>query len=85
MASTHGAAQQATLMQLEQQRAGVAALVEAVTIPDGVTITEAYAGGVRAYWNDPQGCAMDRVMQGRRRLHHRTGGTPGLRRRLPWP
>jgi len=38
------------------------AMGQSGTVPDGVTITEAYAGGVRAYWNDPEGCAQDRVL-----------------------
>ena len=32
------------------------------TDPGGVTVTETYAGGCRAYWQDPVGCAMDRVL-----------------------
>ena len=47
---------------LEQQRAGMAMMAESASVPDGVTVTETYAGGCRAYWNDPVGCAMDRVI-----------------------
>lgn len=47
---------------LEQQRSGMAVMAESATAPEGVTITETYAGGSRAYWNDPAGCAMDRVI-----------------------
>lgn len=35
---------------------------KAATDPGGVAITETYAGGCRAYWQDPEGCAMDRVV-----------------------
>ena len=47
---------------LEQQRAGMAMIGESATVPEGVTVSETYAGGCRAYWNDPEGCAMDRVI-----------------------
>ena len=47
---------------LEEQRAGMAMIAEAATVPEGVTVTEAYAGGCRAYWHDPAGAATDRVI-----------------------
>src|SRR5678816_780567 len=47
---------------LEQQRAGIGLMAESASEPEGVTITETYAGGCRAYWNDPAGGAMDRVV-----------------------
>jgi len=52
----------ATPPTLEQQRAGIALMAEQATVPPAVTITETYAGGCRAYWNDPRGAAMDRVI-----------------------
>lgn len=47
---------------LEQQRAGMAVIAESATLPEGVTVTETYAGGSRAYWNDPKDAATDRVI-----------------------
>jgi acetyl esterase/lipase len=47
---------------LEQQRTGMAMIAAAGSLPEGVSISETYAGGCRAYWNDPAGCAMDRVV-----------------------
>lgn len=47
---------------LEQQRAGMAMVAATATEPEGVTVTETYAGGCRAYWHDPAGCATDRVV-----------------------
>lgn len=48
---------------LEQQRSGMAAAIsQSATVPEGVTVTETYAGGCRAYWHDPSGCAADRVI-----------------------
>ncbi len=47
---------------LEEQRAGMAVIAESATVPEGVAVTEAYAGGCRAYWHDPTGAAMDRVI-----------------------
>lgn len=47
---------------LEQQREGIATMVEAATKPDGVRVSETYAGGCRAYWHDPEGAATDRVV-----------------------
>ena len=47
---------------LEQQREGILLVAQSAVAPEGVTVTEAYAGGCRAYWNDPQGAAMDRVV-----------------------
>lgn len=47
---------------LEEQRAGMALLAESATPPLGVTVTETYAGGCRAYWHDPVDGAMDRVI-----------------------
>jgi acetyl esterase/lipase len=47
---------------LEQQRASMAVMAESASVPEGVTITETYAGGCRAYWNDPAGAATDRVI-----------------------
>lgn len=42
---------------LEQQRAAMAMLSASATELQDVTVTEAYAGGCRAYWHDPAGCA----------------------------
>lgn len=47
---------------LEEQRASIAVLAEMATVPEGVAVTEAYAGGCRSYWHDPTGAAMDRVI-----------------------
>ncbi len=47
---------------LEQQRAAMAMLSASATELQDVTVTEAYAGGCRAYWHDPAGCATDRVI-----------------------
>jgi acetyl esterase/lipase len=47
---------------LEEQRAGMALVAAAATEPGGVAVTEVYAGGCRAYWHDPQGCALDRAI-----------------------
>lgn len=47
---------------LEEQRAGVAMAAEMATEPEGVTVTETYAGGSRSYWHDPTDGAMDRVI-----------------------
>ena len=44
---------------LEDIRAAMALMAGAATEPDGVTVSETYAGGVRAYWNDPPDGAMD--------------------------
>lgn len=47
---------------LEQQRASMVFIEESASEPQGVTITETYAGGSRAYWHDPAGGAADRVV-----------------------
>lgn len=47
---------------LEEQRAGIALMTEAATEPASVKVGETYAGGCRAYWHDPEGGAMDRVV-----------------------
>ena len=47
---------------LEQQRASMVFVAESATEPAGITITETYAGGSRAYWNDPVNGVMDRVL-----------------------
>ncbi|MGE0601255.1 MAG: alpha/beta hydrolase [Dehalococcoidia bacterium] len=47
---------------LEQQREGILLVAQSATEPAGVTVTEAYAGGCRAYWHDPQGVDPDRVL-----------------------
>jgi acetyl esterase/lipase len=47
---------------LEEQRAGAYWMLHRATMPDGVTIREAYAGGCRAYWHDPAERAVDRVI-----------------------
>src|SRR6185437_5239347 len=47
---------------LEEQREFMSLVPEAATVPDGITVSEAYAGGCRAYWNDPRGGARDRVV-----------------------
>ena len=50
------------VLTLEDQREFMTLVAEAATLPEGVTVSETYAGGCRAYWNDPQACAMDRVV-----------------------
>ncbi|MEO8541198.1 MAG: alpha/beta hydrolase fold domain-containing protein, partial [bacterium] len=57
---------------LEQQRAGLDFVIELATLPEGVTVTETYAGGCRAYWQDPAGAATDRVI-----LYFHGGGYMG--------
>lgn len=47
---------------LEDQRTGIGTWRELATVPEGVTISETYAGGSRAYWHDPEGGAQDRVL-----------------------
>ena len=47
---------------IEQQRDSMAMVAMSATVPDGVTVSEAYAGGCRAYWHDPEGAAKDRVI-----------------------
>ncbi len=47
---------------LEQQRESMAMMASSATDPGGVAVSEAYAGGCRAYWHDPAGAAMDRVV-----------------------
>lgn len=47
---------------LSEQRAGMARMAAGASIPNGVTVTEEYAGGCRAYWNDAPGCASDRAI-----------------------
>jgi acetyl esterase/lipase len=47
---------------LEEQREGAAAMVEMGSVPEGVTVREAYAGGCRAYWHEPVGASKDRVI-----------------------
>ena len=47
---------------LEQQRDGILLMSQSATAPDGVTVSETYAGGCRAYWHDPAGATMDRVI-----------------------
>lgn len=47
---------------LEQQRAGMAVIAESATALANITVSETYAGGCRAYWNDPAGGATDRVI-----------------------
>jgi monoterpene epsilon-lactone hydrolase len=47
---------------LEEQRAGMAMMAQSAAEPGGVTVTETYAGGCRAYWHDPAGAAMDRAV-----------------------
>lgn len=48
---------------LSEQRAGMAIVAaNSASLPDGVIVTEEYAGGCRAYWNDAPGCAKDRVI-----------------------
>jgi len=47
---------------LAEQRAGMAIMAQSASVPAGVTVTEAYAGGCRAYWHDPAGGATDRVI-----------------------
>ncbi len=47
---------------LEQQRASMVFIAETATEPSGITISETYAGGSRAYWHDAAGAANDRVV-----------------------
>ncbi len=47
---------------LEEQREFMLLVIEAATPPEGVTVSETYAGGCRSYWNDPRGGARDRVV-----------------------
>ena len=47
---------------LEQQRASMSVIAASATEPDGVKVSETYAGGCRAYWHDPEGAATDRVV-----------------------
>jgi acetyl esterase/lipase len=48
---------------LDEMRAGMAmSSANAATEPAGVTVSETYAGGCRAYWHDPEGAASDRVI-----------------------
>ena len=47
---------------IDEQRARMAAAPSGATVPEGVTVTETYAGGCRALWHDPEGAAMDRVI-----------------------
>lgn len=66
---------------LEEQRAALSMMSSAATPPEGVAVSEAYAGGCRAFWNDPAGAAMDRVVL---YLHGGgyVGGSPATHRRL---
>ncbi|MEX2228471.1 MAG: alpha/beta hydrolase [Dehalococcoidia bacterium] len=47
---------------LAEQRAGMAIMARSASMPAGVAVTEAYAGGCRAYWHDPAGGVTDRVI-----------------------
>ncbi|MGE3073008.1 MAG: alpha/beta hydrolase [Dehalococcoidia bacterium] len=47
---------------LEQQREGILMIAQSAVEPAGITVTEAYAGGCRAYWHIPQSGADDRVL-----------------------
>jgi monoterpene epsilon-lactone hydrolase len=47
---------------LEQQRDSMTIMAQTATVPEGVTISETYAGGCRAYWHDPAGAVTDRVI-----------------------
>lgn len=47
---------------LEQQRASMVFVAESATEPSGVTISETYAGGSRAYWHDSTNGTADRVV-----------------------
>jgi acetyl esterase/lipase len=47
---------------IDDQRARMAGAPPSATAPEGVTVTETYAGGCRALWHDPQDCAADRVI-----------------------
>src|SRR5688572_20148692 len=49
-------------LNLEEQREFMSLVIEAATVPEGVTVSETYAGGCRAYWNDPRDGARDRVI-----------------------
>ena len=50
------------VLTLEEQREFMELVAEAATLPEGVTVSETYSGGCRAYWNDPRGGARDRVV-----------------------
>lgn len=47
---------------LEQQRAAIGMMTASASEPEGVAISETYAGGCRAYWHDPASGAQDRVI-----------------------
>lgn len=47
---------------LDEQRSGMAFMAESAVAPEGVLVTETYAGGCRAYWNDAPNGARDRVI-----------------------
>lgn len=47
---------------VEEQRRTVATNPPAATRPEGVSITEDYAGGCRAFWHDPAEAVADRVV-----------------------
>lgn len=47
---------------LDEMRAGLNGSLQAAPAPEGVSVIDCYAGGVRAYWLVPTGCAMDRVI-----------------------
>jgi len=47
---------------LEEQRSSMSQMAEMASVPEGVSVTETYAGGCRAYWHDPAGGARDRVI-----------------------
>jgi monoterpene epsilon-lactone hydrolase len=47
---------------LEEQRDAMAAMAAMTTEPEGVTLRDTYAGGVRAFWHTPDGADTDRVL-----------------------
>src|SRR5438094_2668513 len=47
---------------LEEQRSSMSLMAEMASVPEGLSVTETYAGGCRAYWHDPAGGARDRVI-----------------------
>ena len=47
---------------LEQQRDGIALMAQQAAVPEGVIVSETYAGGCRAYWNDAPGGSKDHVV-----------------------
>jgi monoterpene epsilon-lactone hydrolase len=47
---------------LEEQRDAMSAMAAMTTEPEGVTVRDTYAGGIRAFWHTPQEASTDRVL-----------------------